>query len=162
MNRRRESKGSGTPRTDTARTDVGTLSARHLRFGWWSLLVFLLMGLVLEALHGFKIGWYLEVANTTRRFSWTLAHAHGTLLAVVNLVLGATMHRCVWSDRVRSIASTSLIASTILLPGGFFLGGLFPHEGDPGLGIFLVPIGGGLLAVSVVLAAVGCRRSPSS
>ncbi len=40
----------------------------HLRFGWWSLLVFLLLGLVLETLHGFKIGWYLDVSNSIRRF----------------------------------------------------------------------------------------------
>ena len=39
------------------------LSRHHLRFGWWSLLVFLSLGIALETLHGFKIGWYLDVAN---------------------------------------------------------------------------------------------------
>ena len=57
---------------------------RNLRFGWWSLLVFLCVGAVLEALHGFKIGWYVDVGNETRRLMFTLAHAHGTLLALVN------------------------------------------------------------------------------
>ncbi len=28
-------------------------SRRHLRFGWWSLLVFLTLGIALESLHGF-------------------------------------------------------------------------------------------------------------
>ncbi len=66
------------------------LADRNLRFGWWSLLVFLSLGAVLEALHGFKIGWYVDVGNETRRLMFTLAHAHGTLLALVNIVAGLT------------------------------------------------------------------------
>lgn len=136
------------------------LSMRHLRFGWWSLLWFLMLGLVLEALHAFKVGWYLEVANTTRRFVWTLAHAHGTLLAVLNLIFGCTLHRLpAWSPRARGFASTCLLSAAVLLPTGFFLGGLFPYEGDPGIGILLVPVGGGLLALSVLLVALGCRTA---
>ena len=60
-------------------------SVRNLRFGWWSLLVFLSLGGVLETLHGFKVGWYVDVGNETRRLMFTLAHAHGTLLALVNI-----------------------------------------------------------------------------
>jgi hypothetical protein len=33
--------------------DPAALAQRHLRFGWWTLLLFLTLGLVLEALHGF-------------------------------------------------------------------------------------------------------------
>lgn len=150
-------KSQGAPKGATAAGREADPAARHLRFGWWSLLVFLTLGLVLEALHGFKVGWYLEVANSTRRFSWTLAHAHGTLLALINLVLGATMHRLTWSARTRRLASACLLAATVVLPGGFFLGGLFPYEGDPGIGIFLVPLGGGLLALGVLLVAMSCR-----
>ena len=51
----------------------------HLRFGWWSLLVFMTLGLMLEALHAFKMGVYLDVSSETRRLLWTLAHAHGAL-----------------------------------------------------------------------------------
>ena len=65
-------------------------SNRHLRFGWWLLLVSLSLGLVLEALHGFKLGWYLDVTNETRQLMLTLAHAHGTLLALVNIAAGLT------------------------------------------------------------------------
>jgi hypothetical protein len=145
-------------KVEHASQGVSALAMRHLRFGWWSLLVFLSLGLLLEALHGFKVGWYLEIANSSRRFAWTLAHAHGTLLAVINLLFGATLHRLsAWSPRWRALASTCLLAATVLLPGGFFLGGLFPYEGDPGIGIFLVPVGGGLLAVGVLLIALSCR-----
>src|SRR5207245_9394239 len=64
---------------------------RHLRIGWWSLLVFATLGLVLESLHGFKVRAYLDVSNETRRLMWTLAHAHGTLLGVVNVLFGLTL-----------------------------------------------------------------------
>jgi hypothetical protein len=64
---------------------LNQLADRNLRFGWWSLLVFLSLGAVLEALHGFKIGWYVDVGNETRRLMFTLAQAHGTLLALVNI-----------------------------------------------------------------------------
>src|SRR5437588_24128 len=57
----------------------------HLAFGWWALAAFTLIGLVLDTLHGLKIGWYLDVTSGTRRLSLTLGHAHGTLLALVNI-----------------------------------------------------------------------------
>ena len=38
----------------------------NLRFGWWSLLVFLSLGGLLETLHGFKIGWYIDAGNEIR------------------------------------------------------------------------------------------------
>ena len=57
---------------------------RHLRFGWWSLLGFLCLGFMLELLHGFKAGFYLDVSNETRRLMWTLAHAHGALLGLAS------------------------------------------------------------------------------
>jgi hypothetical protein len=117
-----------------------------------------LLGLVLEALHGFKVGWYLETVHASRRFALTLAHAHGTLLALVNLAFSATLPRLpAWSLRSRVRASRALLGATILLPGGFFLGGLFPYAGDPGPGIFLVPIGGALLAWAVLMVALACR-----
>ena len=37
------------------------LSRLHLRVGWWALLLFLSAGIALEALHGFKAGFYLDV-----------------------------------------------------------------------------------------------------
>ena len=43
----------------------------------------------------------------------------------------------------------------MLLPTGFFLGGIFIYGGDPGLGVLLVPIGGLLLVVAVFLIAWG-------
>ena len=132
----------------------------HLRIGWWALLFFLSAGTALEAMHGFKVGFYLDVANEARRLTWTLAHAHGSLLAVLNLVFAATLALAPgWQGSSRVVASRCLIGSLILLPAGFLLGGAFVHGGDPGLGILLVPPGGALLFVAVLLAARGAGRS---
>lgn len=138
--------------------DPAALTQRHLRFGWWTLLLFLTLGLALETLHGFKIGAYVNVSSETRRLMWTLAHAHGTLLGLVNLAFAFTVARAAdWPARPRGVASACLRGSTLLLPAGFFLGGIFVHGGDPGIGILLVPVGGILLLASVFLCALGVR-----
>jgi hypothetical protein len=125
-------------------------SRRHLRFGWWSLLLFATLGLVLESLHGFKVRAYLDVSNETRRLMWTLAHAHGTLLAVIHIVFGLTLRGgsepALANQRLISI---SLYAASVLLPGGFFLGGVVFYAGDPGVGVLLVPAGGVLLLYAI-------------
>jgi hypothetical protein len=133
---------------------------RHLRFGWWSLLLFATIGLVLESLHGFKVGAYLDVSNDTRRLMWTLAHAHGTLLAAINILFGLTLRVAMPAavPRVR-LMSAALIGAGILLPAGFFLGGVAFYGGDPGLGVLLVPIGGVLLLVAVFSIARATDRT---
>jgi hypothetical protein len=131
---------------------------RNLRFGWWSLLVFLSLGGVLEILHGFKIGWYVDVGSDMRRLMFTLAHAHGTALALVNIAAGLTA-RSVKGLTPRASVSFSLIWAGILFPVGFFLGGVVTYGGDPGLGIWLVPIAALLLVYSVVRIALDLSRS---
>jgi hypothetical protein len=132
---------------------------RHLRVGWWSLLVFAGLGLALESLHGFKVRAYLDVSNDTRRLMWTLAHAHGTLLSLVNIVFGLGI-RVVpeMGVRDRLLISRCLIAALVLLPAGFFLGGVAFYGGDPGVGVLLVPIGAVSLIAAVFLLA---RQVPS-
>lgn len=139
-------------------TSSRALLVRHLRFGWWSLAVFLSLGIGLEAMHGFKIGWYLDVSNTTRRLLLTLAHVHGTLLALVHLAFAATLgFREPRPLPGAPLASACLTGAGIALPMGFLLGGLWPWGGDPGLGIVLVPVGAALLLVGVVTVALGLR-----
>jgi hypothetical protein len=136
---------------------------RHLRFGWWSLLLFATLGLVLESLQGFKVRAYLDVSNDTRRLMWTLAHAHGTLLAAINILFGLTLRVAAPAamPSVRLI-SAGLIGAGILLPGGFFLGGIAFYSGDPGLGVLLVPIGGVLLLVAIFSIARAYNESQVS
>lgn len=125
---------------------------RHLRFGFFALLVFLTLGFLLEFFHGFRIGSYLSEETEPRRLMWTLTHTHGTLIALIHIALGASWSRLRPSPHLR-IASLSLFAAACLLPLGFFLGGLFVYPPDPGLGVVLVPIGGVFLFVGVALVA---------
>lgn len=123
----------------------------HLRFGWWALLVYLTLGFILEVLHGFKIGWYLDVGQETRRLMFTLAHAHGTLLALVNIAAGVTARALGFG--IGRATSRALTGASVLLPLGFFLGGVVVHGGDPGMGILLVPLGAVLLIYAVAQLA---------
>jgi len=150
--------GESRKASPTAEADKTKVSNVHLRFGWWSLLAYLTLGIFLEILHGFKVGWYLDVGNETRRLMFTLAHAHGVLLALVNIAAGLTVRSVPGFDLVRT-ASLSLLWSAVLLPGGFFLGGVRTHDGDPGLGIVLVPIGALLLLYGTSRAACDLTRS---
>ena len=116
------------------------------RVGASGLVFWLTGGIVLEAFHGFKLAPYLE--DALRRQMWTLAHAHGTLLSVVALVLG-------WAGPLASLPARRarscdrlFAAGAVMLPLGFLLGGAWHSEADPGIAILLVPAGG-------VLAAAG-------
>lgn len=129
----------------------------HLRVGWASLLVFLSFGIVLEGLHAFRVPGYMNVGDAeTRRLMWTLAHAHGALFALVHVGLGSSfLIASSWTSRSRALASYCLTAGGILMPVGFFVGGLFTYEGDPGLGVFLVPPGALLVLIAVLLTVLG-------
>ena len=156
-----------TGKSTASRPTGEDICRRHLRFGWWALFVFLSLGLLLEIFHGLKIDWYMKVSNETRRLMLTLAHAHGTLLSLVNIAFALTT-RVVTGPRAASgkqaLASQLLKAATLLLPGGFFLGGVVIYGGDPGLGILLVPIGGlaVLLAVGFFASSLGKQNAGST
>jgi len=127
---------------------------RHLRFGWWSLLLFATLGLVLESLHGFKVSAYLDVSNETRRLMWTLAHAHGALLSMVHVLFGLSVRVAPeMGIRNRPLISTCLIGASVVLPGGFFLGGIGSYGGDPGVGVLFVPVGAAALLIALFLLA---------
>ena len=131
-------------------------SRRHLRVGWWSLFVFATLGLVLESLHGFKVRAYLDASSETRRLMWTLAHAHGTLLSLIHIAFALTLRGVPELNLRRpELISGALIGASVLLPGGFFLGGVVFYAGDPGLGVLLVPVGAVLLLTAVFLVARG-------
>ncbi|BET69251.1 hypothetical protein ASA1KI_41690 [Opitutales bacterium ASA1] len=134
-----------------------SIPLRHLRFGWWSLLVWLVVGLVLEILHGFKVGWYLDVGYETRRLVFTLAHTHGGALALVNLAAAACL-RAFPDLKIDAATSKSLLAASVLLPVGFLLGGIVVHQGDPGLGILLSPVGALFLVFAIARLALAAHR----
>jgi len=102
---------------------------------------------------------YLDTANETRRLMWTLAHAHGTLLALVNVAAGLTWRSAPAMPANVRLISSSLIGASVLLPGGFFLGGVAFYGGDPGIGTLLVPIGAVLLLFALFSIAGAASAS---
>lgn len=159
---------------DVTRSDDGTAGTcrYHLVVGWWGLLVFVLLGGVLECLHGYKVAWYVNSGEPeTTRLMWRLAHAHGTMLSLIHLGFAWSVTQLPGLvGRARFVASRCLLAAGILIPAGFFLGGwpafvltggqrLGVLGGDPGLSIVLVPLGAGLLLVSIGLTARASLRS---
>lgn len=147
-----------------AKQDHGTgVSAKegaaNIRFGWWALVIYLALGAALETFHALKLGWYLDVTNETRRLLFTLGHAHGTLLAIVNVAFGlSAQHASATAGRGLRLASACLRAAAVLMPAGFLAGGLVVHGGDPGLGILLVPPGAVALLIGVVATARSVGR----
>ena len=136
-----------------APSDDDRLVRRHLAWGWWALAIFTTLGLLLEGAHGLKLGWYLDVTNATRRLCFTLGHAHGTLLGLVNLAFALCLPHARMSRVTALRASFCLCAATVLMPLGFMLGGISFYAGDPGLAIVLVPPGGALLVFATILIA---------
>jgi hypothetical protein len=117
-----------------------------VRQGWISLAAWIVFGLLIEGLIGFRSPVLLD--DSTRRDMFRLAHAHGTLL---NLVLIAAAI-CARLDLVRfgRVTSLGLRAAVVLLPAGFLLGGIWHFKDDPGVAILAVPVGAVLLLTTVL------------
>jgi hypothetical protein len=142
---------AGIERT-AAVVDEHALVRRHRAWGWGSLALFALLGLVLESLHGLKLGAFVD--HETRRSMWRLAHAHGALLGLIHLAFASqldTHEHLAGLDDPRRAVSVALRIASVAMPAGFALGGAWYYDGDPGIGILLVPIGG-------VALIYGCLR----
>jgi hypothetical protein len=128
--------------------------------GMINLLIWFVGGIVLESFHGLKAAFYLE--DALRRQMWTLAHAHGTILSVICLVLA----QFVPTTRVAGQAARRIdrwfAVGACLMPLGFWLGGVVHSEADPGLGILLVPLGGVCAGSAIVMLVVKGWSAPSS
>src|ERR1044071_3908491 len=109
--------------------------------GWMSLAAWVVFGLLIEGLIGFRSPALLD--DPVRREMFRLAHAHGTLL---NLLL-ITAAICARLEMIRLGRATSVAlgAAVVLLPVGFLLAGIWHFKDDPGPAILLIPIGAVLL-----------------
>lgn len=147
---------------NSPKTSRKNLIRFHLMCGFLGLVLSVLLGLVLESLHAFKVPLYLDPENETRRLMWRLAHAHGALLSLLHLGLSWTFDQLGDSSfpQPASSISKSLIAALILLPAGFFVGGMGAVDGDPGPGIALVPVGAVFLLAGTVWGFVAVKRLP--
>ena len=106
--------------------------------------MWIVFGLLIEGLIGFRSPTLLD--DSVRREMFRLAHAHGTLL---NLVLIAAAI-CARLDLIRlaRLTAMGLRLAVVLLPIGFLFAGIWHFKDDPGVGIFLVPLGAVLLLTS--------------
>jgi hypothetical protein len=127
----------------------------NLRAGLLGLCGFTALGLLLEALHGFKLGFYLDVGNETRRLLWRLSHAHGALVGLVNIVYALVVRA--FPQLTDPLAGRALLSALVLLPLGFFLGGLFAHGGDPGASVGLAVAGAVALLFGLTRLALKAR-----
>lgn len=129
-------------------------STRHCARAGFLLLAFSLpLGLTFEALHALKVRVYL--GSEMRRELWRLAHAHGSLLGILLLTYAGLASAAIDSKGARASISRWLITGAFLMPAGFLLGGILNREGDPSLGILLVPLG----AVALLLGLFRAARS---
>lgn len=129
-------------------------TAPLIRQGWISLALWIAFGILIEGFIGYRTPSLLD--DSVRRDMFRLAHAHGTLL---NLVL-ITAAICARLDLIRigRSASLGLRSSVALLPAGFLLAGIWHFKDDPGLGIFLVPIGALLLLAAALQLGLSAKR----
>lgn len=131
----------------------------HLRAGWLGLALFAALGTALEALHAWKSFDYLGVGNETRRLMWTLAHAHGVGLSLIQIGFAATVAITRELPQPSLQRSSRLLhAAFVLMPAGFALGGVVTYGGDPSLGIVLVPLGALLLLAALANVAWALMR----
>lgn len=126
--------------------------SRHLRLSVAALAVFLASGIWLEAMIGLRAAGWLD--DPLRREMLRLGHAHGGLLALVNLGLAWAMHRLetpvAWAPRIR-LASW---IGAVLVGAGFFGGGLWHGPADPGPLVLVVPAGAMMLLASCIAVAL--------
>ncbi len=120
---------------------------------WAAIALWMILGLVLEGLLGYKSPAYLQ--DSTRRELFRLAHTHGVLL---NLLLIAAALCSRWRTPP-PMAQHALRLGSVLMPIGFLLSGLWHPEGDPGIAIWLVPPGALLVIFSAIATALSWKRN---
>ena len=81
-------------------------------------------------------------------------------------LLAATVGNAAEPVVTDAVEGTQHQVESVLLPGGFLLGGLVIHGGDPGIGIYLTPIGAALLLASdagaYITAGIAIARHPET
>jgi hypothetical protein len=125
-------------------------AALHLRLSLVGLASFAALGLVLEGIYGLRLADFID--DPIRREFLRLGHAHGAVLALLNVGLAWAIERrgtpAPWARAIRVAA----LVGAVVVAGGFLGGGAWHGPTDPGPMVLLVPAGA-LLVIGAVLAA---------
>lgn len=129
---------------------------RHLRWSLACVAVFAGLGLGLEGLHALRDAAWMD--DALRRAFLRLGHAHGAVLALVNVAIAWALERLetppAWARRIRLAALLGALAVAI----GFVGGGLWHGPTDPGPLVVLVPAGAlTVIAALLAIVAIGPR-----
>jgi len=131
----------------TRATQIEQERRRTRSVGWWSLLCWASLGLLLEAGHALKLRWLLDDPLRREWLRW--GHAHGVGLSLVLLAYAAAGGGTGPTRGTRRY----LLVGAWLLPLGFSLGALWHYEADPGPAIVLTPVGAVALWIGLWRAA---------
>jgi peptidoglycan/LPS O-acetylase OafA/YrhL len=127
-------------------------ASAHLRASLWCVAAFLAMGMWLEAMFGLRVEGVMN--DPIRREFLRLGHAHGGLLALLNVALAWALLRLgtpeAWASRIRVAAWLG----SLLVGVGFVGGGLVHGPTDPGPAVLLVPAGALMVVASLVATAL--------
>jgi hypothetical protein len=96
---------------------------------------------------------YLD--NPTRQSLWRAGHAHAGVLVILALVGLLLLDHAELSSGVEGAVRYGLVLPPILMPLGFFLSVASPQAEKPSGLIYLVPIGGTVLAVTALVLGIG-------
>ena len=132
-------------------TEAGTKNFDSLsRQGWIGVAFWMSFGLLIEGLIGFRSPSYLS--DPVRRELFRLTHTHGTVLSILLLIVFVYLAKNFVAPPTAAI--WSLRIGTVLMPVGVLFGGIWHYESDPGVMIFLAPLGGVMVIFGVIAIAV--------
>jgi hypothetical protein len=96
---------------------------------------------------------YLD--NPVRQNLWRAGHAHAGVLVIFALVGLLLLDQADLSSGLESVVRWGLVIPPILMPLGFFLSVASPRAERPNDLIYLVPVGGTVLAITALALGIG-------
>jgi hypothetical protein len=102
---------------------------------------------------------YME--NPLRQDLWRAGHAHAGVWLILALVALRYVDEANLSDALKWLVRGAIPAAAILVPAAFFLSVVSPDATTPNGLIYLAYVGAALLAVGVLVLAVGLLRRPA-
>lgn len=101
------------------------IGSRNSRFGWLWLGLFLTVGLIIEVTLAINKEYAASYAGVEGTIGFTRellrsAHAHGNLLAIINILFALYIDKITLSDGLKNLGSWLAIFSAVVMPIGMF------------------------------------------